>query len=187
MYQIPKSMTRTTMPSRSHSWISLTMTLLLLSGRSVVAQDAGVSNAVGILNAAIGFRGAVLRDSTLLETCSAFAVLGRPADFPAKLNPYVVQLLNRETNTCDQPAANRTNMWCSLVRLQKLAIADSTATLELTVSRSDFTHREVYTVIQSPGSRWGVRSVTLSGFMQVLWGANSGDVGPNGPICPHRE
>jgi hypothetical protein len=183
MYHLPKSIAMTTR-SRTCWSIALALTCLMTRNEAADAQEPGITDAVAILNAAMGFRVAVLHDSTQLETCSALAVLGRPADFPQKLNAYVLKLLDRNAIVCDQPRVPQANMSCPLVRLQKLTIADSTATLDLMVTRGESLHREIYTLMRYPRVGWGFRSVTLSGYLEVLWGVNPGDRGRDGPVCP---
>lgn len=177
------------MCSRTNRLVAVCLTLLFLSASSVDAQDDSTSSGVAILDAVMQFRVIWLADTTPLATCSAYAVLGRPADFPAKFSRYVVRLLDQDTNTCDRPADERRSGLCPVVHLEKVVIADSVATVDLMVSRGHYRHRQIYAITRSRLSRsgkplWDVGTVTLTGIMHVNVGTNPGDVGPNGPICP---
>jgi hypothetical protein len=161
--------------------------LLLAASASVVAQETRTSDPVAILDRVLGFRQAWFGDYTPLAACSAFTVLGRPRDFPGKLSPSAVALLDRDVSACDKPPIQRFNAWCPIMQLLKVSIVGSAATLELRISRGEYNHRETYTVTRDSIFGWNVGQVKFSGFLQIEHGANPGDLGPNGPICPGRH
>lgn len=172
------------MTSRNVFSIAVASMLFLASGRSAVAQSAGTSDRVVILDRVMEFRLAWLGDTTPLWACPAFKLLGQPRDFLQKLSGNVRALLDQDVTTCDDPSARRARASCPRVELEKIVNSDSVATVELIVWHGEYRHRETYTVSRSSGSIGGVQAVKLSGFIQVLHGFNPGDLGPDGPICP---
>jgi hypothetical protein len=185
------------MCSRTHRLLVVGLTLLCLRSTPISAQQAPASDAVAILDRVMNFRIFWLGDTTPLAACSAFTVLGRPADFPVRLSRYVLPLLDRDPSTCDRPPVQQSKSWCPIVNLEKITIADSVATVDLTVSRDHYRYRETYRATRyrmgnprssfPPRSIWFVDGVTLSGIATVHQGANPGDFAPASRVCPgHR-
>jgi hypothetical protein len=158
--------------------------VLLCSLPAVVdAQEVVASDAVAALNRVMHFRLFWLRDPMPLATCTAFEVLGRPADFPSKLSPFVAQLLDQDANTCGrQEGATRAG--CPIVQLERLSLLDPTATVELLVNTGHYLHRERYVLERRVLDRerrkftaWSVQTVVLSDVI-----SQSG-----GPSCPDAK
>ncbi|MDB4952219.1 MAG: TonB-dependent receptor [Gemmatimonadetes bacterium] len=129
-------------------------------------QTGAATAAAAVLSEAMAYRSVWMGDSTRFDACSVFNALGRPAGFPEGISPNVRGLLDRASDPCP-PAATFRAAADREVRVDDVAVSDTTATLRATVRIGDKFHHERYG-LQRSASGWHVREVAVSGAMSAV-------------------
>lgn len=153
------------MPAMGLSIRLLAFGAITLSAAPAHAQTTGPT-AAAALNRVISYRHSWLGDTTRVDICGAFEVLGRPSTFPAGLTDPEHRLLTGDVKECVagrlSPAAQAAGRF---VYVDSISTTDSTATVILIVRRGEYTHRETY-ALAGGASRGGLGITNVT-----LWGA----------------
>ena len=139
-----------------------------LSAAALSAQGT-VPTRVAALNRVIGYRHAWMGDSTRVDACGAFKVLGRPSTFPAGLSEPERRFLSLDVRGCVPGRLSAAAQDVArFVHVDSISTTDSTGTVVLVVRRGEYTHRETYAlVVAAGGAGMRVTNVTLWGATQL--------------------
>jgi hypothetical protein len=147
---------------------ALSALALGLAATLVAAQRATPPRAAAI-NTVLQYRWDWLGDSTRADACSVFTALGRPAAFPAGINPELVHLLDRPHDPCAADAARAAARSAHrVVVVDSLVVMDSVVRVMLTVERGENIHRERYLIHAFATGGW-VKEMTTWGVERVHW------------------
>ena len=134
------------MPKVLNGAAVLSALALICAAAPAVAQR-GTAPSVAAMNAVMDYRARWVGDSTVFDGCSVYAALGRPAAFPAGINPQLVRLLDRTRDPCAaDPGRALSRYPRHVVRVDSLAVMDSTVRVDLTVQKGERKYRERYLV-----------------------------------------
>jgi hypothetical protein len=145
---------------------------LMMLGLAAVPAGAQQAKNVAIVNAVLDHRAHWVGDSTRVDACSVYEALGRPANFPAGINPNLIPLLDRTRDPCAADSARVTVRWPPrFVRMDTLQANGSAGPyVALTIVKGEYRYREHYTLRtwQSGGTIGaGVREVRTYGLLQA--------------------
>lgn len=132
-------------------------------GVASVSQDADPR--VEAIRSVIWFRTAIMGSTIPFDGCSLFRKTGEPSGLSELIRPALREFVRGHERPCQSPAELD-----SFVVIDTIAVADSTAIVQLRVHRPEVLFRETYrlriTGISPPGLVWGIRDVTVWGAIR---------------------
>ena len=151
---------------------AILLTALLAVGLLPARGSGQTSGPLALVNAVMRHRAMIVGDSTRFDACSVYTAVGRPADFPAGIDPSVVRLLDRTTTPCaGDPARVSVARPRYFVRVDTVAPGTGAAPrVTLTVTRGEYRYRESYTLRKGdgPGLPPTIQEVRTWGFVQSV-------------------
>lgn len=128
---------------------------------------------LAVVNAVLQFRLYWMEDATPVDVCSLYVQAGRPAGFPAGIPTELrdaLGLLSGVAAVIDPPvcpASADAVPKPRLVQFVRMAVADSVATVRLSVRKGDQAHLEDYSVRRGALGGWVAVEVRLWGTLYV--------------------
>ena len=149
--------------------------LVLLAAMRGTPARAQQTKEAALVNAVLDYRAHWVGDSTVVDACSVYSALGRPANFPAGIDTSLIRLLDRVREPCANDSARAVFRWPRyFVSVDSISIggASGGARVSVRVVKHEYSYRERYTLRAWPNGAGGrgvsVAEVRTWGFTQSL-------------------
>lgn len=142
------------------------LALLALASFAVEARCQSTSPELAAVNTVLDWRLNWLGDATPFNACAVYEAAGRPANFPAGIQPGLVRGLDRTSDPCAgrvpaQPGALRRE-----VVVDSIVVNGQSATVYVTVSKGEMSYHECYSLVNPSPQLWGLAEVRSSGALR---------------------
>lgn len=125
------------------------------------AQETPDTAAISVVRAVMEHRIIWLQDPTLFNPCHVFEATGRPDDLRRRLGPHASRLLDPREKPCASPTLR------APISLFSVEVGDSTAAVQLRVTRGEYAYTEDYTLRKPEWQDWWmVSEIRMSGWGQ---------------------
>lgn len=146
------------------------------------AQQASETGRIGAVNSVIEYRIVFMDDTTRFDACSVHRWMGRPDTLAAVLTRRSRRVVAPVEAPCERASAAPAQRPSRVVRVDSVAVADTTAHVFLTVFKGETRVFEKYDLrAYSPGPGWGINTVTLTGALRITPGSRRPPTPPRGP------
>ncbi len=139
-----------------------------LCGSAVTAQTVSSPARVAAVNAVIDYRVSWMEDVTPFDACRVYEAMGTPGDFAGALTRPARRVVAADPNPCVGVSRAAPRLPARIVRVDSVALGDTTAIVYATVWKGEKRILETYALRRNPGGAfWGIRSVTQWGALRV--------------------